>query len=75
MALMTALCSAADVMMRLTPKQLTAAWMAWLSASVPPDVKQMVRGGTPNREAMVRRLVSINALAFRPGAWVEDGLP
>ena len=41
----------------------------------PPDVKQMVRDGTPNSPAMLRRLVSTNALAFLPGACVEDGLP
>ena len=61
--------------MRVTPRHWTAAWIAWLSASVPPDVKQMVRDGTPKSPAMLRRLVSTKALAFLPGACVEDGLP
>ena len=72
---MTALCSAADVTMRVTPRHPTAACTAWLSASVPPEVKHTVRGGTPSNLAMLRRLVSTRALAFRPGAWVDDGLP
>ena len=40
-----------------------------------PEVKQIVRGGTFNSSAMRRRLVSTKALALRPGACVDDGLP
>ena len=40
-----------------------------------PLVKQIVRGGTFNNSAMRRRLVSTNALALRPGACVDEGLP
>ena len=74
-ALTTALCSAADVTMRVTPKHPTAAEMAWLSASVPPEVKQMERGAHLRRAAMARRLVSTSAFALRPTAWDDDGLP
>lgn len=61
--------------MRVTFKQDTAACSAWLSASVPPEVKQMERAGQFKCSAILRRLVSTNALAFLPTAWEEDGLP
>jgi len=54
---------------RPRPAQASAA------ASVAPEVKTISAPSAPSAAATCARAFSINALAARPSAWTEDGLP
>ena len=72
----TALCSAADVTMRL-PRALSesaAPLIAKLSDSVAPDVQIISLGSAPIRFATLRRAFSTAFSASRPSACPEAGL-
>ena len=52
-----------------------AHFRAWLSASVPPEVKIRVPLLAFSACMTALRLSSSSARAARPGAWVAEGLP
>ena len=49
--------------------------MAMLSASVPPEVKNISDGDTFKSLATFFRAYSIAALVFRPNECIDEGLP
>ena len=61
--------------MRFTPNSLIAAWIAILSASVPPEVNIISEERQFICFAIERLEVSTKAFAFLPKKCVEDGLP
>ena len=58
----------------LAPSQ-AAVRMAWLSASLPPEVKVISLGSQPRPRAMTARADSRASLAACPALWRLEGLP